>query len=291
MSDNLDILKSLRQIPGHDDYNLLYDFFMLSALSIRNAVDLRPCRETYEKKFADISRKYKPEEIRIMALTLGELHAEFAKVINGGRPFDDICGRAYMNSRTSNGKTGQFFTPYHASHLCASAIIDEEMVKAKLENDPDALITIDEPSCGAGGMLVAAAERLKELGVNYSWNSLMFGTDIDERCVAMSYIQCSLLGIPAIITHGNALTLECWSEWETPAYIMGYTHFASRMREINKDTNDKKKKVENEGVCDTPPLQQRIEKEPRAKADGSGKNDVSDGTIPDMDKSGQYSLF
>lgn len=118
-----------------------------------------------------------------------------------------------------------------------------------------------------------------------------FGTDIDERCVAMSYIQCSLLGIPAIITHGNALTLECWSEWETPAYIMGYTHFASRMRKINKDTNDEKTKVENEGVCDTLPLQQRIEKEPPAKADGRGKNDVPAGTIPNMDESGQYSLF
>ena len=29
-------------------------------------------------------------------------------------------------------------------------------------------------------------------------------------------VQCSLLGIPAIIVHGNSLTLETWEVWETP---------------------------------------------------------------------------
>ena len=37
----------------------------------------------------------------------------------------------------------------------------------------------------------------------------------------MAYLQLSLFGIPAIIVHGNSLTVEQWSVWKTPAYILG----------------------------------------------------------------------
>lgn len=45
-------------------------------------------------------------------------------------------------------------------------------------------------------------------------------------------IQCSLLGIPAIITHGNSLTLETWEEWETP--FVGINLVKERLRAQNK---------------------------------------------------------
>jgi hypothetical protein len=37
----------------------------------------------------------------------------------------------------------------------------------------------------------------------------------------MTYIQLSLYGIPAIVRHGNSLTMQSWSQWLTPVYIMG----------------------------------------------------------------------
>lgn len=30
------------------------------------------------------------------------------------------------------------------------------------------------------------------------------------------------LGIPAVVIHGNSLTVEQWSVWRTPAYILGF---------------------------------------------------------------------
>lgn len=42
----------------------------------------------------------------------------------------------------------------------------------------------------------------------------------------MTYLQLSLVGIPAIIYHRNGLTLETWDKFETPAYIMQYHRFA-----------------------------------------------------------------
>lgn len=47
-------------------------------------------------------------------------------------------------------------------------------------------------------------------------NMLLHATDISINSVCMCMIQCSILGIPAIITHGNAITNEVWEVWETP---------------------------------------------------------------------------
>lgn len=230
------ILKLLNQISSHDFYTVMRDFFLVSAISIRNAVDHGPEHAKFEKRYQDIIACYKKPELDIFAKAFGLMQGEYNRMLNGDRQYTDLCGELYMLSYTSSSKAGQFFTPYCASKLCADGCITEEAVKAKLGNDPDAVITIMEPSCGAGGMLIAAAERLAELKVNYSWNALAYATDIDERCVAMSYIQCSLLGIPAIITHGNALTLEVWAEWHTPAYIFGYLHFKNRTPSREKKT-------------------------------------------------------
>lgn len=44
--------------------------------------------------------------------------------------------------------------------------------------------------------------------------------DIDIKCVYMAYIQLSLYGIPAVVVHGNSLTVEEWSKWYTPIYLL-----------------------------------------------------------------------
>jgi len=241
------ILKLLNQISSHDFYTVMRDFFLVSAISIRNAVDHGPEHAKFEKRYQDIIACYKKPELDIFAKAFGLMQGEYNRMLNGDRQYTDLCGELYMLSYTSSSKAGQFFTPYCASKLCADGCITEEAVKAKLGNDPDAVITIMEPSCGAGGMLIAAAERLAELKVNYAWNALAYATDIDERCVAMSYIQCSLLGIPAIITHGNALTLEVWAEWHTPAYIFNYLHFKNRIPNHEKIQETLKKQGGNAG--------------------------------------------
>lgn len=242
------ILRLLNQISSHDFYTVMRDFFLVSAISIRNAVDHGPEHPKYEKRYQDIIANYKKPELDIFAKSFSLMQQEYNRMLDGDRQYTDLCGELYMLSYTSSSKAGQFFTPYCASKLCADGCITEDKVKEKLDNDPDGVITIMEPSCGAGGMLIAAAERLAELNVNYARNALAYGTDIDERCVAMSYIQCSLLGIPAIITHGNVLTQEVWSEWHTPAYIFAYLHF--------KNKTPKSEKLKES-------IQENIKKEPK----------------------------
>lgn len=41
-------------------YEIVSDFFEMSAIAIRNAVDLRPSRETYEERYLQTAKHYKP---------------------------------------------------------------------------------------------------------------------------------------------------------------------------------------------------------------------------------------
>ena len=82
-------------------------------------------------------------------------------------------------------------------------------------------ITVCEPCIGSGGMILGAAKAMANQKLNYQTQMLVTGIDIDIKCVQMAYLQLSLLGIPAVIIHGNSLTDEEWSRWYTPAYIIG----------------------------------------------------------------------
>ena len=45
----------------------------------------------------------------------------------------------------------------------------------------------------------------------------------------MAYIQLSLYGIPAVVIHGNTLTMETWSHWYTPCAAVPFMEeFAER---------------------------------------------------------------
>ena len=37
----------------------------------------------------------------------------------------------------------------------------------------------------------------------------------------MAYVQLSLAHVPAIIVHGNSLSMQEWGHWFTPAHIVG----------------------------------------------------------------------
>src|SRR5690606_31957302 len=82
-------------------------------------------------------------------------------------------------------------------------------------------VTVSEPACGAGAMIIAMAFALRERGANYQQHMHVTAIDVDSRAVHMAYLQFSLLGIPALIIEGNALTLEERDHWYTPLHVLG----------------------------------------------------------------------
>jgi len=68
-------------------------------------------------------------------------------------------------------------------------------------------------------MLIAMSQFLKERGF-FPWHYRWVATDIDQKCFHMTYIQTTLLMIPAGVTWGNTLSLEEHrSEWNLPAVL------------------------------------------------------------------------
>ena len=224
-----EIARMLGSIHDRDHYTVLRDFFELSAISIRNAVDFGRDRDTYEMRYKAIAEKYRKEYLDIIANAFAMLGAQILKAANGDIPFADWAGEIYMDSGTSNGRAGQFFTPYHVSHLMAECSLERAEVLGRIGKNPDDVLTIYEPTCGAGGLIVASIDVLKGYGVNYAWNVFVDCGDIDSRCVHMTYVTLSLLGVPAVVRLGDALMMKYHEAWFTPAYLMAWPHFISRI--------------------------------------------------------------
>lgn len=99
---------------------------------------------------------------------------------------------------------GQFFTPWSVASMMAKQQFTG--LEQKLQTQP--FVTISEPGCGAGGMMIAAAVEMQALGDEPSEHMWVSCVDIDTVAVSMAYIQLSSLGIPGEIVLGSVLANE-----------------------------------------------------------------------------------
>ena len=211
-------------------HELLSDVFQCGAIAIANKFDRRQAKKR-EETYLSIIKKYDKDTQQLITEIFAEISVLLLSQIDMG--FDDYLGELYMLSETSNSKAGQFFTPYSVSKACAEACIDEKTVNEYIEKDK--ILTINEPACGAGGMIIAAIDILyNRYRLNYSRNVFVECSDVDQRCVHMTYLQLSLIGVPAIVYQRDTLTMKTWQKWETPAYIMQYLRFKNMERGMNK---------------------------------------------------------
>jgi len=111
---------------------------------------------------------------------------------------------------------GQYFTPQHVADMMAKISFGEDDQTIK-ENG---YISVCEPTCGSGVMITNFCKAMKEAGYNYCNQLVVTAIDIDIKCVHMAYLQLALYGVPAVVIHGNSLTLESWSRWYTPIYML-----------------------------------------------------------------------
>ncbi|GLI14217.1 N-6 DNA Methylase [Methanosarcina thermophila] len=184
-----------------------------------------------EKQYMDIVGRYNPDDVRKVFPTL------FLHVVEGLQEPCDFLGQAFMELDLGSHWHGQFFTPYHLSKMMAQMTLQEVPEKE--------VLTISEPACGSGGMLVACAEVLQEKGINSMYRMHAVATDVDQTCFNMAYVQLSLLGISAEVCLGNTLSCETRKCWRTFASVLtGHTiasltnrkRLIEMPREIRQDT-------------------------------------------------------
>lgn len=204
----------------HSLHEVFSDFVEISALAISNAVD-RHQFAAREMRYLEIAKRYEGDDRERFAKMFGALTLTFEdrvqQLVPNGDGLADVLGQTYMMLELGNDRAGQFFTPYNVSKMMARMNIGD----GNPFIDRDGFVTISEPACGAGGMVIACADALHDAGQNYQQTMHATCIDIDPRCVHMAYVQLSLLNIPAIVVHGNALSVEAWASWFTPAHVLG----------------------------------------------------------------------
>ena len=141
----------------------------------------------------------------------------------------DILGAVYHELNLNNAWNGQYFTPDDVCRMMAMITLGED----KLDSANQELLTVNEPACGSGAMVIGAVWAMKKSGFDYQQKSLFYAQDIDIRCVWMAYIQLTLYEIPAVVVHGNTLTMEEWSRWYTPHAIACLLKEGHQQKEAN----------------------------------------------------------
>lgn len=198
-------IKSLSQSHG---LNTVFTTFLeITATSIAAQMDPENAAKR-EKRYEEIASKMEPETLSSYARMFALLY--LATREHADDPCD-ILGNIYHELRLNNEWNGQFFTPDHICRLMAQLVNPVDELP-----DKEGPILINEPTCGSGTMIIGAVWAMKRKNFDFQHKSFFVAQDIDIRCVWMAYIQLSLYGIPAVVIHGNTLTMEEWSRWHTP---------------------------------------------------------------------------
>ncbi len=197
----------------HDLYSVFSDWCECAAIAFSQAADLTRY-EKREARYLEIARKYDNLEMTTFSEILGEVTLAMEE-----RP-QDVLGSVFHALELHNAARGQFFTPYSICSMMARMTLGtEDQLRSLIERR--GFICAQEPAAGSGAMVIALAEAIRDVGINYRECLHVTAIDIDRRAVHMSYIQLTLMHIPTVILEGDSLQMKFHEEWYTLAHVMG----------------------------------------------------------------------
>lgn len=185
-------------------WQVFADFVELAAIAIRNQMTVYD--EELEQRYLKTIGRYDSDE----AFRMCELLAITQIALE--RPHD-FLGGVFQELELSSHWKGQFFTPYDLCLMVASLSMGD--VREHVEQK--GYVTLHEPACGSGAIVIAAAEVMREAGLPPETTLVADLTDNDQTAAYMAYVQLSTLGIPAVVRVGNTLTMKYRETWYTPA--------------------------------------------------------------------------
>ena len=203
------LISEIRGLSARHGLNHVFSTFLeITALTLSMEAD-PTSRSERLSRYEEIMAAIDSEESTVYARMIALLYVAASTSMNEPR---DILGSVYGELNLANEWCGQYFTPDHICRLMAMLVgLPEE--KALKSNGS---ITVNEPTCGSGAMVLGYAYAMRQSQTDYENKVLFVLQDIDIRCVWMAYIQCFMYRIPAVVIHGNTLTMEEWSRWFTP---------------------------------------------------------------------------
>lgn len=213
----------------HNRWTVWADFVVMAAISISNTVD-KSNAEAREKTYMALASKYDKQELECICRM-------FAETVSGidENPDQDFLGELFMGLELGNDHNGQFFTPYNVCKMTAKMTYGKDL-EEKIERR--GWVSVNDPACGAGALLVAFANECRLQNVNYQTSVLFVAQDIDYIVGCMCYIQLSLLGCPGYVVIADSILNPCTgidgnplvptpgeNVWYTPMYFRDVWHY------------------------------------------------------------------
>ena len=198
---------------GRNDTQRVYrSFISYCALHLSACTD--PVHHLERKKrLTALLKDYTSAEQAAFGQAFQELANTVSRNVQCGI-YQDILGGVFLELGAANRGMKQDFTPESIARLLA---------RLTYHSSPDiseqGYFTLTDPTCGSGILLLAAAERFQQLGLNPTEELVLQAVDLDATCAEMAFIQLSLYGIPAVVIRGDTLTVTEYERWYTPIYL------------------------------------------------------------------------
>ncbi|HGM6876440.1 TPA: N-6 DNA methylase [Serratia marcescens] len=183
-------IHQLFYILSNTRFSFLLRFVQYGAIAVHNR--FCPDKEL-EQQYMTIIKGYVREDVERLAHLLA-----LVRIALAAKPCD-FLGMAFMNLELGDKHRGHFFTPWSVASLMAK--LQFTGLEQRLLTQP--FVTIIEPACGAGAMMIAAAAEIQALGYMPSRHVCVSCVDIDVVAMSMPYIQLSSLGIPGEVVLGK----------------------------------------------------------------------------------------
>jgi len=192
----------------HRRTKVFEDFVSCSVIALENRLCFNQKRED---KYLQIVKGYEKTDVSRMAQLLALVSTSMME------QFNDFLGKVFMQLDLGDKYRGQFFTPWDVSRMMAQISLGD--VDTIFRDKP--FITLAEPACGAGCMVLAYADVLNQAGYLSHRHMWVSATDIDPLAAGMAYIQLSLCGIAGEVVIGNSLHNERRRILYTPGHYLG----------------------------------------------------------------------
>lgn len=192
------------------------DFITLAAITISNLVKTSSWDER-EEEYLSIIHTYQKEEQDIIVQLFAVMQLAYEE--NDKQDFlGNICQELELLQRLKK----QYFSPYSVSVASAEFVCEKLIWNDRLEMK--GYLSVYDPACGTGTMLIAFAHMLQKKEINPQTNALFVGQDVDRISALMCYIQLAILGLPAYVIVGDTLSspgrIPGNEVWYTPEYIV-----------------------------------------------------------------------
>lgn len=182
------------------------DFCEMAYCAYAKTTSLQNQADALEQRYMQIVKSYDDlGAIRAYPTLLATVYQEVQKE-------QDFLGLVAAEIGALDSKVGQIFTPYHVSKLMAAITLAD--VGEAIERD--GYIRMNEPTVGSGGIILAAADMLTEMGHVPARHLFVHAQDIGQLCFHMCFIQLTFKGIPALVERCNTLSLESFEKALTP---------------------------------------------------------------------------